>query len=176
MFVKIGNSIKFEGFRAGTPREQAIHEQNRIQRTFPLVSNFSLKVAANFLEHSFGAFFENQGALKGTNLRGQTEPKRRFSQIFADFCRFSSFPRNKAFGKRRFSQKTTDFRRKPQKTAGNRRKPQIGVCPLRFVPLSAALEKMSPFMPTRHGPCHVFSKLFVWMFCYLFAQRGEIVR
>ena len=29
---------------------------------------------------------ENQGALKGTNLRGQTEPKRRFSQIFADFC------------------------------------------------------------------------------------------
>ena len=34
--------------------------------------------------------------LKGTNLslvRGQTEPKRRFSQIFADFRRFSPFPR-----------------------------------------------------------------------------------
>ena len=29
-----------------------------------------------------------QGALKGTNLRGQTEPKRRFSQIFADSRRF----------------------------------------------------------------------------------------
>ena len=29
--------------------------------------------------------FLNQGALKGTNLRGQTDPKRRFSQIFADF-------------------------------------------------------------------------------------------
>ena len=26
-----------------------------------------------------------QGALKGTNLRGQTEPKRRFSLILADF-------------------------------------------------------------------------------------------
>ena len=56
-----------------------------------------------------------QGARKGTNLRGQTEPKRRSPQ------------------------KTADFRRKPQKTAGIRRKPQIGVCPLRFVPLSAAL-------------------------------------
>ena len=45
---------------------------------------------------------------------------------------------------RRFSQKTADFRRKPQKTAGTRRKPQIGVRPLRFVPLSAALEVASP--------------------------------
>ena len=31
----------------------------------------------------------SQGALKGTNLRGQTERKRRFSQIFADSRRFS---------------------------------------------------------------------------------------
>ena len=77
-----------------------------------------------------------QGALKGTNLRGQTEAKRRFSLIFADSRLFLE---NEAFGKRRFSQKTADFRRKPQKTAGTRRKPQIGVCPLRFVPLSAAL-------------------------------------
>ena len=77
-----------------------------------------------------------QGALKGTNLRGQTEPKRRFSQIFADSRRFLE---NEAFGKSRFSQETADFRRKPQKTAGTRSKPQIGVCPLRFVPLSAAL-------------------------------------
>ena len=39
------------------------------------------------------------------------------------------------------SEKTADFRRKPLKTAGTRRKPQIGVCPLRFVPLSAALTR-----------------------------------
>ena len=38
----------------------------------------------------------DQGALKGTNLRGQTEPKCRFSQIFADFCRFSPFPRKQS--------------------------------------------------------------------------------
>ena len=37
-----------------------------------------------------------QRALKGTNLRGQTESKRRFSQIFADFCRFSPFPRKQS--------------------------------------------------------------------------------
>ena len=29
-----------------------------ILRTFPVVRNFPLKVAANFLEHSFGAFIE----------------------------------------------------------------------------------------------------------------------
>ena len=87
--------------------------------------------------------YKNQGTLKGTNLRGQTEPKRTFSLIFADFCRFSFFLENKAFGKRRFSQKTADFRRKPQETAGTRRKLQIGVCPLRFVPLSAALKRIS---------------------------------
>ena len=80
----------------------------------------------------------NQGALKGTNLRGQTEPKRRFSLIFADSCLFLE---NKAFGKHRFSQKTADFRRFSQKTAGTRRKPLIGVRPLRFVPLSAALSQ-----------------------------------
>ena len=64
------------------------------------------------------------------------EGRARFSLIFADSRLFLE---NKAFGKRRFSQKTADFRRKPQKTAGTRRKPQIGICPLRFVPLSAAL-------------------------------------
>ena len=78
----------------------------------------------------------SQGALKGTNLRGQTEPERRFSRIFADSRLLLE---NEAFWKRRCSQKTADFRRKPQKTAGARRKPLIGVCPLRFVPLSAAL-------------------------------------
>ena len=74
-----------------------------------------------------------QGALKGTNLRGQNRAQ---TQIFADSRRFSLI-----FA---FSWKTeylgnVDFRRKPQKTAGARRKPQIGVCPFRFVPLCAAL-------------------------------------
>ena len=55
-----------------------------------------------------------QGALKGTNLRGQTEPKRRFSLIFADILAFSW--KTKHFG-------NADFRRKPQIFAGNRRKP-----------------------------------------------------
>ena len=88
------------------------------------------------------ALTNHQGALKGTNLRGQTELKRRFSLILADFCRFSPFPRKRSIlelqifaENRRFSQ------RNPQKTAGTRRKPQIGVCPLTFVPLSAALNQ-----------------------------------
>ena len=51
----------------------------------------------------------------------RTKPKRRFSQIFADFCRFSPFLENEAFGNRRFSQKTVDCRRKPQEPAENRR-------------------------------------------------------
>ena len=89
-----------------------------------------------------------QGALKGTNLRGQTEPKRRFSLIFADSRLFQE---NKAYGKRRFLQKATDFRREPQIFAGTCRKPQIGVCPLRFVPLSAAL--------TGSPPCHDRNKI-----------------
>ena len=79
---------------------------------------------------------QSQGVLKGTNLRGQTEPKRRFSLMFAD-SRF--FVEKEASGKCRFSQKTADFRRKPQETEGIRRKPQIGVCPLGFIPLNAAL-------------------------------------
>ena len=84
---------------------------------------------------------ESQGALKGRAEGDKPSPNadfRRFSQIFAD-SRLSL--ENKAFGKRRFSQETADFCRKPQKTAGTRRKPQIGVRPLRFVPLSAALRK-----------------------------------
>ena len=59
-----------------------------------------------------------QGALKGTNLRGQTEPKRRFSLIFADFCWFSAFPRKQSiwemqiFAENRwFSQETAENRR-----------------------------------------------------------------
>ena len=46
--------------------------------------------------------------------------------VFADFCRFSLFLGIIAFRRRRFSQETADFRRKPQKTADFRRN--------RFVP------------------------------------------
>ena len=67
----------------------------------------------------------------------------RFLLIFADFCRFSPFPRKRSIWEtqvsaenRRFSQGTADFRRNLQKT-------EIGVCPLRFVPLSAALTIVS---------------------------------
>ena len=70
---------------------------------------------------------KTQAALKGTNLRGQTEPKRRFSLIFADSRLFLE---NEAFGKRRFSQKTADFRRKPLIFAGNRRNRRLAFVPL----------------------------------------------
>ena len=85
--------------------------------------------------YGLGRYSFFQSALNGTTLRGQIEPKRRSSQIFADSCRFLE---SKAFAKRRFSQKTANFLRKPQKTAGTRRRPQIGVRPLWFVPSSAA--------------------------------------
>ena len=72
----------------------------------------------------------SQGALKGTNPRGQTEPKQRFSPILADFCRLSPFPRKQStwekqiFAENRwFSQETAENRR-------IRRKLEIGVCPL----------------------------------------------
>ena len=50
----------------------------------------------------------------GTNRKGQTEPKRRFSQILTDFSQILAFSlENKAFG-------NAD----PQIFAGNRRKAQ----------------------------------------------------
>ena len=107
-----------------------------MQNTFAALLETGCLFAIQRLSTKTNGMIISQGTLKGTNLRGQTEPKRRFSLIFADSRLFIE---NKAFGKRIFSQKTTDFRRKLQKTAGTRRKPQIGVCPLRFVPLSAAL-------------------------------------
>ena len=80
-----------------------------------------------------GFFFSppnHQAALKGTNLRGQTKPKRRFSQIFADFCRFSPFPGKRGLWERQsfaenrcFSQETAENRRNPQKTADWRLSP-----------------------------------------------------
>ena len=43
-------------FYRGAPKSS--ENKKNILRTFPLVRNFPLKVAANFLEHSFGAFIE----------------------------------------------------------------------------------------------------------------------
>ena len=90
------------------------------------------------LQHAQGGYVSGRAY-----LTGQTEPKRRFSQIFADSHLLLE---NDAIGKRRPSQKTADSRRNPQKS-GTRRKPQktgarrnplIGVCPLGLLPLSAA--------------------------------------
>ena len=90
-----------------------------------------------------------QGALKGTNLRGQTEPKRRFSQIFADSRLFLE---NKAFGKRRFSQKTLIFagnRRKPKEPAENRR---LACVPLGSSPQALSYSRrMSEFSAPSHS-------------------------
>ena len=62
-----------------------------------------------------------KGALKGTELRRQREPKtqifaknRRFSQIYPFSCKFQHL---EAAGNHRFSQETEDFRRKPQEIA-----------------------------------------------------------
>ena len=60
-----------------------------------------------------------QGAPKGRQQKGETEPR---THIFADFCRFSlifgSLCKSRDLG-------VADFRRKPQIFAGNRRNPQI---------------------------------------------------
>ena len=71
-----------------------------------------------------------QGVLTVTNLRGQTEPKRRFSLTFAG-SRLS-------FKTQRFG--NADFRRKPQTLAGNRRKAQEPTESRRlaFVPLGSS--------------------------------------
>ena len=58
-----------------------------------------------------------QGALEGTNPKGQTEPKRRFSLIFVDSRRFLEEKKKKHLG-------NADFRRKPQIFAENRRELQ----------------------------------------------------
>ena len=67
---------------------------------------------------------------------GQTEPK----QIFADFCRFSPFPRKQSIWETQIFAENRWF---SQKNAETRRKPQIAVCPLRFAPFSAALRKIA---------------------------------
>ena len=97
-----------------------------------------LKVRQNPLSHKlFVMFFSSQGAnFKGTN-RAQT-------QIFADICWFSRFPRQQSIGEaqifaenHRLSQETAEYCR-------NQTRPQIGVGPLRFVPLSAGLVSFGP--------------------------------
>ena len=59
----------------------------------------------------------NQGSLKGTiPLRGQTEPKRRFALIFADYHRFleNSIWETQIFAEnRRNAQQTADWRLSP---------------------------------------------------------------
>ena len=72
---------------------------------------------------------------KGTNLRGQTEPKRRFSQT--DSRRFSLIL---AFSWKTKHLGNADFRRKPQIFAGNSRKPQEPAenRRLAFVPLGSS--------------------------------------
>ena len=62
-----------------------------------------------------------KGNQKGQTIWDKPNRIRSFSQIFADFCRFSLFLGIIAFRRRRFSQETADFRRKPQKTADFRR-------------------------------------------------------
>ena len=88
-----------------------------------------------------------QGALKGTNLRGQTEPKRKFLLISADFGRFSSSPRikTKHLG-------NADFHRKPQIFAGKRRfsREPAENRRLAFVPLGLSL-KCGPNNMTRNA-------------------------
>ena len=78
---------------------------------------------------------ENPGALKGTELRWQRDPK---PQTLADSLLLLEIS---AFGGHRKPQKTADFCRKPKIVAENRRKPQIGLRHLRSVTFSSALEK-----------------------------------
>ena len=94
-------------------------------------------------------------ALQGTN-RAQT-------QISADCrCRFLAFSwKTKHLG-------SADFRRKPQKTAGTRRKPQIGVCPFRFVPLSAAQSTHHQGFPGLHALLNYFGINFRFDYTYTY--------
>ena len=69
--------------------------------------------------------------------RAQNADFRRKPQIFADSPLLLEIP---AFGGRRKPLKTAGFCRKPQIFAENRRKPQIGLCHLRCVTFSSALQ------------------------------------
>ena len=124
------------GFQEGTSNQKHAFSQSTTPSHAPYPNKPTRICTAPFGQ------VEIQGALKGTNLRGQTEPKRRFSLILLILA-VSWKTKHLGIG---------DFRRKPQKTAGTRSKPQIGVCPLRlrFVPLSAALEMTDQTQPNVH--------------------------
>ena len=93
---------------------------------------------------------------KGTN-RAQM-------QIFADSRRFSlilAFSwKAKHLGNADFRRKPQILAGKPQKTAGTLRKPQIGVCPLRFVPLKRRPKKGFQWNGGRHSVNEGFGKDF----------------
>ena len=68
--------------------------------------------------------------------RERESPKRRFSQRTADFRRFAPSPGNSSIWR---AQETADLRGKPKTFAENRKKPQIGLRHLRCVTFSSAL-------------------------------------
>ena len=72
---------------------------------------------------------KNQGEFKGINKWDKRSQLSSFSQIFADFCRFSLFLGITAFGRRSFSQRTAG-NRFSQKTTRNRRISKKPVCPM----------------------------------------------
>ena len=74
----------------------------------------------NHMDLSLDLFFFVQGAHKGTNLRG-------FTQIFADFCRFSPFPGKQSIWEAQIFAENCRFSQEP---AENRR--------LAFVPLGSS--------------------------------------
>ena len=77
------------------------------------------------------------GSLRNKNYYLDNQAK---MQIFVDFCWLLSFPWKGSTCEAQILAGNHRLCRKLQKTAGTRRKPLIGVCPLRFVPLSAAFE------------------------------------
>ena len=103
------------------------------------------------------------GAVRGTELRWQREPKK---QIFAENRRFSQIhPFSSKFkhGRRKL-QKTADFRRKPKIVAENRRKPLIGLCHPRCVTFSSALDLSIPVKSCFLSLLHWMGQSFHW--CY----------
>ena len=66
-------------------------------------------------------------------------PKRRFSQRTADFRRFTPSPGNSSIWRAQETAENRRFSQKPQIVAENRRKPQIGLRHLRSVTFSSAL-------------------------------------
>ena len=79
----------------------------------------------------------SRGIRRDKTKRDERSQIRGFSQIFADFSRFSLFLGITAFRRRRFSQKTAGNRWFSQETADFRRFSQKPVCPIQFVPLSS---------------------------------------